>query len=154
MNRQLNDTTSPRTYQLCFTIPYLTYIMDYTILYCICQPLFSHFSKFFKACGSAPQYANALILKPKPHLTALRLPTLFDLFWSCLQEASPFRSVSQYRGAVHDQPYVLMGIASFTHLWPSVRPCDTLKALSLLDGNRLSPIYTVYDHPPLRQVSR
>ena len=45
-----------------------------------------------------------------------------------------------------------IGIASFTYLWPSVRPCDTLKALSLLDGNRVSPIYTAYDHPPLCQI--
>ena len=44
-----------------------------------------------------------------------------------------------------------IGIASFTYLWSSVRPCDSLKALSLLNGNRLSPIYTAYDHPPLCQ---
>ena len=48
LNRQLNDTTSPRTYQLCFTIPYLTYIMDYIILYCICQVFFLMEFSFYK----------------------------------------------------------------------------------------------------------
>ena len=38
----------------------------------------AYFFKLFFLC---------INLKPKPHLTALRLPTLIDLFWSCLQEA-------------------------------------------------------------------